>query len=87
MAAGNTFSGLLPNFKQTYSDNKGNNMSEYKPQGKLGSGERFKHLKAVLAKKPGITNPGALASAIGRKKFGQAKMTKMAEAGKHRHEK
>ena len=49
---------------------------------KLGSGERFKKLKAVLAKKPGIHNPGALAASIGRKKFGTKKMTKLAVQGK-----
>jgi hypothetical protein len=49
---------------------------------KLGSGERFKKLKAALAHKPGITNPGALAASIGRKKFGNKKMTQLSKAGK-----
>lgn len=49
---------------------------------KLGSGERFKKLKATLSKKPGIKDPGALAAAIGRKKFGNAKMQSMALKGR-----
>lgn len=53
---------------------------EKKP--KLGSGERFKKLKASLAHKPGIKDPGALAASIGRKKFGNAKMQQMATKGK-----
>ena len=51
-------------------------------QPKLGSGERFKRLKATLAKKPGIKDPGALAASIGRKKFGSEHFQKLAEHGK-----
>jgi hypothetical protein len=51
---------------------------------KLGSGERFKKLKASLARKPGVKDPGALAAAIGNKKWGQKRMTQMAQAGKKR---
>lgn len=50
---------------------------------KLGSGARFKALKAKLAKK-GIRDPGALAASIGRKKYGAKKMAKMAAAGRKR---
>jgi hypothetical protein len=50
---------------------------------KLGSGTRFKQLKSKLASK-GAKNPGALAAYIGRKKFGAAKMGKLAAAGKKR---
>ena len=50
---------------------------------KLGSGKRFAALKASLAKKPGITDPGALAAAIGRKKFGKKKFQKLAAKGRH----
>lgn len=53
---------------------------EHKP--KLGSGERFKKLKASLAKKPGIKDPGALAASIGRKKFGNAKMAQLSAKGR-----
>jgi len=44
---------------------------------KLGSGGRFKALKAKLAAK-GATNPGALAAYIGRRKYGKAKFAKLA---------
>ena len=49
---------------------------------KLGSGARFAALKSKLASRPGVTDPGALAASIGRKKFGAAKMAKMAAAGR-----
>lgn len=52
---------------------------EKKP--KLGTGERFKKLKGKLSKK-GVKDPGALAAWIGRKKYGPAKMAKMAAAGR-----
>lgn len=48
---------------------------------KLGSGARFKALTQKLKKK-GAYNPSALASYIGRKKFGAKKMAAMAAAGK-----
>lgn len=51
-------------------------------QPKLGSGERFKKLKAKLAHEKGIKNPGALAAHIGAEKYGQKKMTSMAVKGK-----
>jgi hypothetical protein len=53
---------------------------EHKP--KLGSGKRFARLKASLAHKPGIKDPGAVAAAIGREKYGQKKMTSLAKKGK-----
>lgn len=48
---------------------------------KPGGGGRFQKLEGELAKKPGITNPGALAASIGRKKYGEAKFQKMSVAG------
>ena len=48
----------------------------------LGSGERFAALKASLAKKSGITNPGALAASIGRKKYGKKRFQKLAAKGR-----
>lgn len=48
----------------------------------LGSGQRFAALKSKLASKPGVTNPGALAAYIGDKKYGAAKMGKMAAKGR-----
>lgn len=47
----------------------------------LGGGGRFAALKSKLAQQPGVTNPGALAASIGRKKYGAKKMNKMAAAG------
>lgn len=44
--------------------------------------EGFKKLKGELAHQPGIYNPGGLAAAIGRKKFGKAKFQKAASHGK-----
>lgn len=55
-------------------------------QPKLGSGERFKRLKKVLAAK-GAKNPAAVAASIGREKYGNEKMSHMAATGKRRHSK
>lgn len=52
---------------------------------RLGSGIRFKQLANKLAHQ-GAENPKALAAYIGRKKYGNKKMTKMAEVGKERHQ-
>lgn len=49
---------------------------------KLGGGGRFARLKASLSHKKGIKDPGAVAAVAGVKKFGQKKMTQMAEKGK-----
>lgn len=43
----------------------------------LGTGQRFANLKQQLSGK-GVNNPGALAASIGRKKYGNAKMSRMA---------
>jgi hypothetical protein len=51
------------------------------PKAKLGSGARFKALEGKLAKK-GISDPGALAASIGRKKYGSKKMAKLSAKGK-----
>jgi hypothetical protein len=48
---------------------------------KLGSGQRFKNLANELARK-GVSDPKAAAAAIGRKKYGNKKMTQLAENGK-----
>lgn len=50
---------------------------------RLGSGKRFASLKSSLAHK-GVRNPGAVAAAIGRKKYGNAKFQKLSAAGRHR---
>lgn len=54
------------------------------PKPKLGSGKRFAQLKASIAAKGNVRNPGAVAAAIGRKKYGTAKFQKLAAAGKKR---
>jgi hypothetical protein len=48
----------------------------------VGSGGRFAALKKTLASRPGVTNPGALAAYIGRKKYGASKMASMAAKGR-----
>jgi hypothetical protein len=48
----------------------------------VGQGGRFAALKEKLSAKPGVTNPGALAASIGRKKYGKSGFQKMAAAGK-----
>lgn len=39
----------------------------------IGTGARFRGLAATLATKPGVRDPQAPASVIGRKKLGKAK--------------
>lgn len=57
---------------------------------KVGGGGRFAALEKSISansKKKGrkqITNPGAVAAAIGRKKYGNAKFQKMAATGRKR---
>ena len=58
------------------------NKKSKKRKPKLGSGKRFSQLSAELAKKPGVNNPKALAAAIGRKKYGAAKMASLAAKGR-----
>lgn len=50
---------------------------------KLGSGKRFAAIEHKAAES-GATNPAAVAAAVGIKKFGVKKMTKLAKAGKAR---
>jgi hypothetical protein len=42
----------------------------------------FAKVKASVAKDPSIRNPGAVAAAIGRKKYGKKTFQKAAAAGK-----
>ena len=51
---------------------------------KLGSGARFKAVEKAAAKS-GAENPAAVAAAAGIKKYGQKKMTQLAQHGKHYH--
>lgn len=55
-------------------------------QPKLGSGKRFKTLANKMARE-GVNDPDAVAASIGRKKYGNKKMTAMAEKGKERRSK
>lgn len=48
----------------------------------LGSGQRFSALTQQLSKRPGVTDPKALAAYIGRKKYSAGRMAKMAEKGR-----
>lgn len=50
---------------------------------KLGSGKRFAQVEAS-ARASGARNPAAVAAAAGRKKYGAARMAKMAAAGRRR---
>lgn len=51
---------------------------------RIGSGRRFRGLEGKLAGNPKIRNPGGLAAAIGRKKYGKKRFQALAEAGKRR---
>lgn len=53
-----------------------------RPTPPLGSGQRFAALKNKLAKQPGVTNPGALAASIGRKKYGASRFAALAAKGR-----
>lgn len=50
---------------------------------KLGSGKRFAAVEKSVAA-GGVKNPGAVAAAIGRKKYGAKRMARMAAAGRKR---
>lgn len=62
-------------------------MAKPNPKAKLGEGGRFAALKAKIAKKGTVNNPGAVVAAIGRKKYGNAKMQHMAIKGRMQKEK
>ena len=48
----------------------------------LGSGARFAALENKLGKRKGVTNPGALAAYIGRKKYGPKKFASLSAKGR-----
>lgn len=48
----------------------------------LGSGARFKALQSKLSGQKGVTNPGALAAAIGRRKYGKSRYQQLAARGR-----
>ena len=49
---------------------------------KPGEGSRFKSLETKLSHEKGVTDPSALAAALGRAKFGAKKFANMAKKGK-----
>jgi hypothetical protein len=52
---------------------------------KLGTGKRFAALKTKLSRRRGkakVSDPGALAAWIGRKKYGKRKFQKLAAGGR-----
>ena len=49
---------------------------------KPGGGGRFAALKAKLARRGNVSNPGAVAAAIGRKKYGKGRFQRMAAKGR-----
>ena len=51
-------------------------------KGKKGSYVGFAKLKKKIAAKGGVDNPGAVAAAIGRAKYGKKKFQKAAASGK-----
>ena len=55
--------------------------SEPSSKAKPGAGGRFKALEKKLGKKKGVKDPGALAAALGRAKFGKKKFQSMAKKG------
>ena len=50
-----------------------------------GGGGRFAALKEKLSHEKGVTDPGALAAAIGRKKYGSSRMAKFSAQGRKRN--
>lgn len=51
----------------------------------LGGDGRFAKLKASIAAKGKVSNPGAVAATIGRKKYGKVAFQKMVAAGKKKN--
>jgi hypothetical protein len=49
---------------------------------KPGKGGRYRALKRKLEHGRGVKDPGALAAALGRAKFGKKKMAKMSASGR-----
>ena len=48
----------------------------------LGQGGRFKALESELAARGNVSNPAALAAAIGRKKYGKKKFSSLSAKGR-----
>ena len=50
----------------------------------LGTGARFAALKRKLVSRGGVSDPGALAAYIGRKKYGKTRFAKLSQPKKVR---
>lgn len=59
-------------------------MAKPNKNAKLGQGGRFAALKARLSKQKGVTDPGGLAAAMGRKAHGVKQMAMWARMGKQK---
>lgn len=66
---------LYSNLTQRPATKRRKRRRKAKPNAKapLGQGGRFAALEQKLSNRPGVTDPGALAAAIGRKKYGAKK--------------
>jgi len=53
---------------------------------KLGTGKRFASLSSSLARKGKVRDPGAVAAAIGRRKYGAARFSKLSARGRKKKE-
>jgi hypothetical protein len=51
---------------------------------RVGGGGRFSKLKSEIAERGNVSDPGAVAAAIGRRKYGSARFAKMGAAGRRR---
>jgi hypothetical protein len=51
---------------------------------RVGGGGRFSKLKASIAAKGNVSDPGAVAAAIGRRKYGKGRFQAMAAKGRKR---
>jgi hypothetical protein len=62
-------------------------MAGYPRKPALGSGKRFAALEQSLAGRAGVSDPRALAAAIGRKKYGSGHFAQLSAKGRKRHHK
>jgi hypothetical protein len=66
---------------------RGAPMAGYPRKPALGSGKRFAALEQSLAGRAGVSDPRALAAAIGRKKYGSGHFAQLSAKGRKRHHK
>jgi hypothetical protein len=70
-----------PRGKKVRAGSRRGGKSEPASRAPAGRGGRFKALKRKLSRQKGVKNPGALAAAIGRSKFGKGRFQRMAAKG------